>query len=236
MNLKRCNNSIALIAATLVVVACGGEADEAKKLGFASVAEMKEIHSKGWHTKERYEDDSAKTEGFKSFADKQTQLAQREEKRRLAAEAERNEQVKREAAAAEQANKKAVDPNPVIASWIWKSSNLEDEATCTSAAMVYLNNYKNLPQGLVSSFQNAQKAYGGWITTYNEHAAACNREMGNVPLKEMQSCIIKKMGNGIDYQFGYSYLRQLIGYDTLLKSGRMSKMDLEMQFLTCVEL
>jgi hypothetical protein len=46
---------IALFA--VVLFGCGGESDEAKKLGFASVDEMKEAHAKGWHTKQKYEED-----------------------------------------------------------------------------------------------------------------------------------------------------------------------------------
>jgi hypothetical protein len=43
---------IAVLMATLF--GCGSEADEAKKLGFASVDEMKEAHTKGWHTQQKY--------------------------------------------------------------------------------------------------------------------------------------------------------------------------------------
>lgn len=53
----------------LVLTACGGESGEAKKLGFASVDEMKELHAQGWHTKERYEEDAAKKLGYLSAAE-----------------------------------------------------------------------------------------------------------------------------------------------------------------------
>ena len=43
---------------TVVLFGCGGEADEAKKLGFASVDEMKEAHAKGWHTQQQYHKDN----------------------------------------------------------------------------------------------------------------------------------------------------------------------------------
>lgn len=120
---------------------------------------------------------------------------------------------------------------------VWNSKgNLEDEANCTATAMVYLTNYQNLPKGLSTQFKDAQKAYGSWITTYNEYAKTCEREMGGGPLAKAQSCITKKMGNGLDYKFGYDYLRLFIGYDKLLKSGRMSKMDLEMTLFTCAKL
>jgi hypothetical protein len=46
---------------TFVLFGCSGEADEAKKLGFGSVDEMKEAHAKGWHTQQQYyKDESVK--------------------------------------------------------------------------------------------------------------------------------------------------------------------------------
>lgn len=54
------NNFLKIItsfALMTLLYGCSGEADEAKKLGFSSVEEMKEIHAKGWHTKEKYEED-----------------------------------------------------------------------------------------------------------------------------------------------------------------------------------
>lgn len=43
---------------TVALVGCGSrEADEAKKLGFVNVDEMKALHAKGWHTKQQYEKD-----------------------------------------------------------------------------------------------------------------------------------------------------------------------------------
>ncbi len=119
---------------------------------------------------------------------------------------------------------------------VWNSKgNLEDEAHCSAAAMVYLSNYKALPKAYTVSFQNAQQSYGKWITNYNTNATACEREVGNVPLKDLQICITKKMGRGSDYQFGYSYLRYFIGYDKQLKSGRMSKSDLETTLFPCAK-
>ena len=73
---------------TVTLFGCGGEADEAKKLGFANVEEMKEVQAKGWHTKERFEEDTAKQQGFKSAADMKVAIAlkkEQEEKARLAA-------------------------------------------------------------------------------------------------------------------------------------------------------
>lgn len=54
--LKICSSVILLVLLT----ACSGESDEAKKLGFASIDEMKEIHAQGWHTKNRFEGDFLK--------------------------------------------------------------------------------------------------------------------------------------------------------------------------------
>ncbi len=69
--MKTYNGAITAIALAMLVVlnGCSGEADEAKKLGFASIEEMKEIHAKGWHTKERYEEDIAKEKGYNSVAE-----------------------------------------------------------------------------------------------------------------------------------------------------------------------
>ncbi len=48
-----------LVASAFALNGCGnGEADEAKKLGFSSVEEMKEAHSKGWHTQQQYYKDN----------------------------------------------------------------------------------------------------------------------------------------------------------------------------------
>lgn len=52
-----------------LLTACSGESGEAKKLGFASVDEMKEVHAQGWHTKDRYEEDFAKKNGYSSVAE-----------------------------------------------------------------------------------------------------------------------------------------------------------------------
>ena len=47
--------AFAIIAITLVS-ACS-ESNEATKLGFGSVSEMKRIHDLGWHTKKKYDED-----------------------------------------------------------------------------------------------------------------------------------------------------------------------------------
>lgn len=52
--IKFLKNGLSVISLALLT-ACGGESDEAKKLGFSSADEMKEIHAQGWHTKEQYE-------------------------------------------------------------------------------------------------------------------------------------------------------------------------------------
>lgn len=44
--------------AIALLFGCSGEADEAKKLGFSSVDEMKEVQSKGWHTQQKYFEDN----------------------------------------------------------------------------------------------------------------------------------------------------------------------------------
>ena len=49
------------LLALFLVVGCSGESQEAKNLGFNSVDEMKEIHKKGWHTKDKFEKDLQQT-------------------------------------------------------------------------------------------------------------------------------------------------------------------------------
>jgi len=51
--------SMITIFTASLLLGCG-EKDEAKKLGFTNAVEMKDIQSRGWHTKERYEEDRAK--------------------------------------------------------------------------------------------------------------------------------------------------------------------------------
>lgn len=91
MRSKSILNSIAAFALTLALLGCA-EDNEAKKLGFASVAEMQEIQAKGWHTMQRYDEDRAKANGFASVAEMKTaEEAQRkaaEEKKRLVLELE----------------------------------------------------------------------------------------------------------------------------------------------------
>lgn len=48
---------------------CSGDADEAKKLGFSSVDEMRQIQAKGWHTQTKYEEDTAKPAGSNSVVE-----------------------------------------------------------------------------------------------------------------------------------------------------------------------
>jgi hypothetical protein len=80
MNMTNLIKLAAAIILTVLISACGGgEADEAKKLGFASVDEMKDIHAKGWHTKARYEEDEAKRQGFSSVAEMRAAIAKKKE-------------------------------------------------------------------------------------------------------------------------------------------------------------
>jgi hypothetical protein len=57
MFITHCKTILIAIFA-VVLFGCGGDADEAKKLGFASVDEMKEAHAKGWHTQQQYYKDN----------------------------------------------------------------------------------------------------------------------------------------------------------------------------------
>lgn len=61
--LKTYCKTILIAIFAVALFGCGGEADEAKKLGFASVDEMKEIHAKGWHTKQQYDADKKNLPG-----------------------------------------------------------------------------------------------------------------------------------------------------------------------------
>lgn len=55
-----------------VLSACNSKDEEAKKLGFSSAEEMNEIHAQGWHTKNRYEEDTAKRYGYSSVSEWKT--------------------------------------------------------------------------------------------------------------------------------------------------------------------
>ena len=68
MNIKIVIRTLAISFIAFALLGCG-EDEEAKKLGFSSVSEMKEIQAKGWHTIQRYDEDRAKASGFASFAD-----------------------------------------------------------------------------------------------------------------------------------------------------------------------
>jgi hypothetical protein len=59
------------LTAALLLTACGPSEQEAQKLGFTNVAEMKELQSKGFKTKSEY----AKSLGFDSLQDFQEALA-----------------------------------------------------------------------------------------------------------------------------------------------------------------
>jgi hypothetical protein len=67
-----------------LLLGCSNEEDEAKKLGFSNVEEMKKFHSEGWHSKERYNEDLAKSKGFKSF--QEMVIAEEQEKQRIEAQ------------------------------------------------------------------------------------------------------------------------------------------------------
>jgi hypothetical protein len=84
----------------LALSGCDNKSTEATKLGFSSVQEMEEIHSKGWHTKAQYDNDAAKKLGFNSAAEMKVALEkQRVEKERIANEAILAEQKRKEMAA-----------------------------------------------------------------------------------------------------------------------------------------
>ena len=96
MNHLAFSRTYIVLSFSLLVFGCGGGEEEAKKLGFSNLAEMETIHAQGWHTKERYNEDSAKANGFASYADMSAaaESKRKEEERRLesarqVAEAER---------------------------------------------------------------------------------------------------------------------------------------------------
>lgn len=85
--------------AVLALFGCGEE-DEAKKLGFSSVTEMKEIQAKGWHTMQRYDEDRAKASGFASVADmKAAEATKKEQEAKVAAAKQAKEAAQKQAAA-----------------------------------------------------------------------------------------------------------------------------------------
>ncbi len=80
------------LVAILSLFGCSGEADESKRLGFASVDEMKQAHANGWHTQQQY------------YKDNPTIARKAEE--RLAVEKKRN--AEKRAADEEKETKKSV--------------------------------------------------------------------------------------------------------------------------------
>ena len=62
-------------AVVSLLLGCSGEADEAKKLGFANVDEMKQVQAKGWHSKERFDEDEAKLAGYNSVVEMKNAIA-----------------------------------------------------------------------------------------------------------------------------------------------------------------
>jgi hypothetical protein len=54
MNLFR----IFLLLLPIAILGCNAEDQEAHKLGFESVEQMKQVHAKGWHTRKKYEEDN----------------------------------------------------------------------------------------------------------------------------------------------------------------------------------
>jgi hypothetical protein len=87
MNIKSCIK-IALVSVSMIIFVGCAEDDEAKELGFNNANEMKEIHAKGWHTKQRYNEDRAKAAGFSSVAE----MKNAEEAKRKEEEVRRKEQ------------------------------------------------------------------------------------------------------------------------------------------------
>ena len=69
MTESKCSTIALSIFALCFIAACSGDSNEAKKLGFASVAEMKEIHAKGWHTKQKYDEDMRAKASKLGFSD-----------------------------------------------------------------------------------------------------------------------------------------------------------------------
>lgn len=91
-------NLLATILASSFLFGCGSESEEAKKLGFASAEEMKEVHARGWHTLARYEEDTAKQAGYSSVKDWKIYLAkQAESDKKAKLEKEQQEKEKVEA-------------------------------------------------------------------------------------------------------------------------------------------
>jgi hypothetical protein len=56
------------ICVMVLLSACDPAEDEAKRLGFADVQEMRSIQAQGWHTKDKYIDDNFANKGFASAA------------------------------------------------------------------------------------------------------------------------------------------------------------------------
>ena len=98
MYIKFYIKSLAVSFVTLALLGCGEE-EEAKKIGFSSVIEMKEIQAKGWHTMQRYDEDRAKASGFASVAEmRKAEETKRKEEEAIKKEKELAAERQREAA------------------------------------------------------------------------------------------------------------------------------------------
>lgn len=74
MSIGFIKNALAVMVVS-ILFGCNGEADEAKKLGFTNVDEMRNIQAKGWHSKERFDEDEAKLAGYNSVVDMKNAIA-----------------------------------------------------------------------------------------------------------------------------------------------------------------
>ncbi len=66
----------------VLFTACASEEDEAKRLGFSSIDEMKSIQKMGWHTKAQHENDKAKALGYSSAKEMADALVKSEDERK----------------------------------------------------------------------------------------------------------------------------------------------------------
>ena len=118
---------------TVTLFGCGGEADEAKKLGFASVEEMKEAHAKGWHTQQQY---------FKDNPD----LALRAEEKKQQSASKESSQVSTAKVETPKKAQSAVEKGTefVLA---WNNDEFVECAAATTAALAFgINNGHDISQ------------------------------------------------------------------------------------------
>lgn len=179
---------VVLILMSMMIYGCASSEDEAKKLGFANAAEMKDIHSKGWHTKTRYEEDSAISAGFSSYSEMKKEL----ERKRIVAE------EKRKAEEVEIQKKKDAEERILNAAKYCKN----DWTACTTMQMLY-ENFSGVAQ-INSKCESATKMAAKWDYQFIYSPAYSSYYNSATDLQEGK---MRLVANDVKFQNGFGAWR-----------------------------